>query len=401
MSEYLPSKKILEKYANVLINFALNGGQGIRPGEIVQISVPDIAKPLAKELHLAVLKAGGHPIVRLIPTGFERDYYLHANDDQLTHFPEKYLRAKAELLHHAVSIIADPNPNVLKGIDSKKIMKSRESQYPYREWLFEKEHKKQFSWTLGLWATQAKADIVGLSLKEYWQQIIQACFLDKPDPVAEWKQLTKMQRDIKDTLNELNIESVHLTGDDMDLTIKIGSNRAWKTGSGCNIPSFEHFTSPDWRGTNGWIRFNQPLYRYGNVIENIRLEFTDGIVTKATAKKGKKVLQDMLSVQNANKLGEFSLTDNRFSRITHTMAETLFDENIGGPFGNTHVAVGMAYKDCYKGDPSTVSPEQWEEMGYNNSSVHTDIVSTTDRTVTATLANGDTKVIYQNGQFTL
>ena len=83
------------------------------------------------------------------------------------------------------------------------------------------------------------------------------------------------------------------------------------------------------------------------------------------------------------------------------MAETLFDENIGGPFGNTHIAVGMAYKDCYKGDASKVKDKEWKEMGYNNSSVHTDIVSTTDRTVTATLTNGKKMVIYENGQFVL
>ncbi|GIK83923.1 MAG: aminopeptidase [Patescibacteria group bacterium] len=401
MNEYIPSKKILQKYADVLVNFALNGGSGIKKGEVVQITVPDVAKPLAKELYIAALKAGAHPMLRLVPTGFDRDFYSYASQDQLTHFPEKFLRAKADLLDHVISVIADPDPNELKGIDSKKIMLSREAQYPYREWLFDKEHKKQFSWTLGLWGTQAKADIVGLSLKKYWDQIISACFLDKPDPVAEWKKLTKMQRDIKDKLNALEIDTVRVVGPDVDLTIKLGANRAWKTGSGCNIPSFEHFTSPDWRGTHGWISFNQPLYRYGNVIEGVKLEFKDGIVTKATAKKGKKVLLDMLATKNANKLGEFSLTDTRFSRITHPMAETLFDENIGGPFGNTHVAVGMAYKDCYKGDAATVSENEWEQMGYNNSSVHTDIVSTTDRTVTATLVSGEKLVIYQNGQFTL
>ncbi len=401
MNEYIPSQKILQKYADVLVNFALNGGSGVKKGEVVQIAVPDVAKPLAKELHIAVLKAGAHPMLRLIPTGFDRDYYTYASDEQLKHFPEKYLRAKADLLQHTISVIADPDPNELKGIDSKKIMLSREAAYPYREWLFAKEHKKQFSWTLGLWGTQAKADIVGLTLKEYWDQIINACFLDKADPVAEWKKLTKMQMDIKDKLNKLEIESVHVQGEDIDLTIRIGANRAWKTGSGCNIPSFEHFTSPDWRGTNGWITFNQPLYRYGNVIDGIRLEFKDGIVTKAEAKKGKKVLLDMLSTKDANKLGEFSLTDNRFSRITHPMAETLFDENIGGPFGNTHVAVGMSYKDCYKGDASTVTDKEWAKMGYNNSSVHTDIVSTTNRTVTATLVSGKELVIYKDGQFTL
>lgn len=401
MKEYVPSQKILENYANVLVNFALNGGKGIKKGEVVQIAVPDIAKPLAKELYRASLKAGAHPMVRLIPTGFEKDYFELASKAQLTHFPKKFLKAKAELIDHVISVIADPDPNELKNIDSKKIMLSREAQYPYREWLFEKEHKKQFSWTLGLWGTQAKADIVGLSLEKYWEQIIKACFLDTADPIQEWKTLTKMQQRIKNKLNALEIELLHITGADVDLKIKLGKNRLWKTGSGCNIPSFEHFTSPDWRGTNGWIKFNQPLYRYGNVIEGIELEFSNGLVSQATARKGKKVLLDMLATKNANKVGEFSLTDNRFSRITHPMAETLFDENIGGPFGNTHIAVGMAYKDCYRGDPATVSEKQWEKMGYNNSSVHTDIVSTTDRTVTATLQDGSQKIIYQNGQFVI
>lgn len=401
MTSYVPSKKILQKYADILINFALNSGAGIKKSEVVQIAVPDVAKPLAKELYIAALKAGAHPMLRLIPTGFERDFFILATPEQLKHFPEKYLRAKAELLDHTISIIADPNPNELKCVDSKKIMMSREAQYPYREWLFAKEHKKRFSWTAALWGTQAKAEIVGLSLKEYWDQIIKACFLDKPDPVSEWKKLTKMQRDIKDKLNGLNIELIHVLGKDVDLNIKIGADRAWKTGSGANIPSFEHFTSPDWRGTNGWIKFNQPLYRYGNVIEGVQLEFKDGLVTKATARKGKQVLLDMIATKNANKIGEFSLTDNRFSRITHVMAETLFDENIGGPFGNTHIALGMAYKDCCKDDPALVSEKDWEKRGYNNSSVHTDIVSTSDRTVTATLASGEKMVIYKSGRFTV
>ena len=43
-------------------------------------------------------------------------------------------------------------------------------------------------------------------------------------------------------------------------------------------------------------------------------------------------------------VGRVSLTDSRLSRINHFMAETLYDENIGGPQGNTHVAIGMAYR---------------------------------------------------------
>lgn len=400
-TNYQPPQIYLQRYADILVNFALNSGKGVKKGETVQIAVPDIAKPLAKEIYIATLKAGAHPIMRLTPTGFDKEFFTYANEDQLKYFDKKYFKARAEMLDHAISIIADPDPEELKDIDPKKIMVARSAQYPFREWLFEKERHNKFSWTLALWGTQAKADIVGLSLEEYWQQIINACFLDQDNPIAKWQELVKEQKDIQDKLNALDIESINLKGEDMDLTVKLGKERAWKTGSGANIPSFEHFTSPDWRGTNGWIKFNQPLYYYGNIIKGIELEFKDGLVTKAKATRGEEVLKEMIATKDANKVGEFSLTDNRFSRITHPMAETLFDENIGGPYGNSHIAVGMAYKDCYKGDVSKVSEKKWVEMGYNNSAVHTDIVNTNKKTATATLSNGSKLVIYRDGRFTL
>jgi len=84
------------------------------------------------------------------------------------------------------------------------------------------------------------------------------------------------------------------------------------------------------------------------------------------------------------------------------MATTLFDENVGGEFGNTHIALGNAYKDTYPGDISNVSTEEWNEMGYNLCpKVHTDIVSTTGRTVTAVLADNSEKVIYKDGMFVM
>src|SRR6185503_11404504 len=105
-------------------------------------------------------------------------------------------------------------------------------------------------------------------------------------------------------------------------------------------------------------------------------------------KQNEKVLKQMIATPNADKVGEYSLTDRRFSRITKFMAETLFDENMGGKYGNTHLALGKAYHDCYEGDPSKVSKKEWEKLGYNDSSVHTDIISTAPRIVTAYLPGG-------------
>jgi len=52
---YQPSQKILEKYADVLVNFALGGGGGIKKGETVRLTVYDIAKPFYTELRRAIL----------------------------------------------------------------------------------------------------------------------------------------------------------------------------------------------------------------------------------------------------------------------------------------------------------------------------------------------------------
>ena len=214
--------------------------------------------------------------------------------------------------------------------------------------------------------------------------------LDKRDPIAEWKKLYKKLEKARTKLNTLPIDKMHVKGPDADLWIHLGKKRSWMGGSGRNIPSFELFTSPDWRGTEGWIRFNQPLYIYGTLIKGI----------KSTARKNEHVLKEMIRTKHADKIGEFSLTDKRFSRITKFMAETLFDENIGGPHGNTHIALGRSYHDCFIGDPGEMSPDDWENLGYNDSSVHTDIISTTPRTVTAYMHDGSKKVIYKNGKFT-
>lgn len=398
---YSPPQNIIDKYAHVLVNFALNSGVGVKRGEVVQCVVPDVAKPLALALQNTLLRAGAHPMIRLIPSGFDHDFYNLASDEQLSFFPRKFLRARADLIDHQIGIIAESDPRELSTVDPHKIMLMRNSQKTYRDWLNEKENRQQFTWTLALWGMPAKAKEVGLSLKDYWQQIIKACFLDEADPVAKWREVFALQGDIKQKLNEMRIHYVMVKGEDVDLTIKIGADRIWQGGSGRNIPSFEIFTSPDWRGIDGWIRFNEPLYRYGNIIRDIYLKVEHGIITKAKAKTGDKFLQVMLETKNANKFGEFSMTDKRMSRITHPMAETLFDENIGGRFGNSHLAIGMAYKDCYRGNPNTVEANQWKAMGFNDSAEHTDMMTTTDRSVTAVLENGEHRLIYQDGQFVI
>jgi aminopeptidase len=397
---YVPSTKILEKYADVLVNFALGSGTGIKKGDVVFLQVPECAKPFLKALRAAVLKSGGNPIINYIPDDLTRDFFENASTEQIRFLPVKYLKGKVDEMDHMLSVIAETNRYELKGIDPKKIMLSNLSKKPYIDWQNEKENKGRMTWTLGLYGTPAMAKEAGMTLKEYWNQIIRGCYLDSPDPVKKWKETFKSIEKIRGKLNSMEINKLRIVAPETDLTIGIDKNRKWLGGSGRNIPTYEIFISPDYRKTEGYISFNEPLYRYGNLIKGIKLEFKNGAIVKSSATVGENVLKEMIKTKDADRVGEFSLTDNRFSKITKFMAETLFDENTGGKYGNTHIALGSAYKDSYPGNVSKVKKGAWKKMGYNDSVIHTDIISTTNRKVTATLSDGREIVIYENGRFT-
>lgn len=396
---YTPDAKILKNYADVLIKFALWGGTGAKKGDVVYIGISESAKPFLEHLQRSILESGAHMILGYQPEGLSRSFFEQASAEQLTWMPKDYLLSRVKAITHSVGIISTDDKYELKGVDSKKIMDRSKAMKFYMDAWRDKEDKNQFTWTLGLYGTEAMAKEVKMSLKDYWEQIIEACFLDFDDPIAKWRETAEMIETTKAKLNKLQVAELHVEGEDADLHVKIGPGRKWLGGSGRNIPSFELFISPDWRGTNGWIKFNQPLYRYGNLVTGIELKFKDGLVVEAKAKQNEQLIKDMIAVENADKIGEYSLTDARFSRITKFMGETLYDENVGGKYGNTHIAVGNAYRDSYDGDMKKMKSEDWKRLGYNESAVHTDVISTTNRTVTATLMDGTKKVIYKDGQF--
>lgn len=403
---YAPSEKILENYAKVMVHFAVGGGRGVRKGEVVRVICEEEAKPLYVAIVRELYKTGAHVISTYLPSdtaqhALTKDFYNFATDHQLDFFAKDFYSGLIKQIDHQIYIDVTTDTTLLQDVSPGKIMRRRKAVNPYRKLVRKKEDAGKFTWTLCLYGTKEVAKEAGMKVEEYWNQIIEACFLDKKDPVAEWRSVNAKQKAIMSKLNKMKIQKLHVKGPDVDLHVRLGSDRKWLGGRGANIPSFELFTSPDWRGTKGWIKFSEPLYRYGNIIEGIELKFEKGKVVESKATKNENVLQEMISQKNADKVGEFSLTDKRFSRITKFMATTLYDENVGGRNGNTHIALGNAYRDGYAGDIKKMKAADWKKRGFNESVIHTDIVSTTPRVVTATLPNGKEKIIYKNGQFTV
>ena len=402
---YEPSEEIVDRYARLLVDFALGDGDGIKRGDTVRVVGSEETKPLFAEVCRAVWRSGGNVISEMSPAqderfNLERDFYELADDAQLDHFPEKYRRGLLDEIDHLIYIDGSDYPQAMKDADPQKMMRRQAAFMPMIAWQQEKEAAGLLHWTIGLWGTAAMAAEAGITVEQYWDQIIKACFLDDPDPIARWRETLESIHHYRDWLNSLPIERLHLEAEEIDLWLTLGERRQWIGGSGRNIPSFEIFTSPDWRGTNGHVKFNEPLYSHGMIARGVRLEFTDGLVTGVSADENPELIEQIVAAPGGNRLGEFSMTDARLSRIDRFMASTLYDENVGGPFGNTHMAVGMSLADTFDGDATAVSDEEWEQLGYNlKAAVHNDIVSTTDRTVTAVMRDGSEQVIYADGRF--
>lgn len=406
---YQPSEAILAKYADLIVRFGMQTPDGKRlpKGSVVQFIVPEVAKPLYVHLQRAILKNGYHPLGVFKPSpeenyNIDADFFTYASKDQLAFLPKKQIKGLIDQIDGTIHIIAETDPQALRDVDPKKILFQSQQQKAGRTYRWKKIEAGKLAWTIALYGTDAMAQEAGLSTKAYWRQIEKACYLDATDPVKEWRRIDREVKRLGKKLTDMQIESLHWTGKDMDITVGIGADRKWASGGGCNIPSYEVFTSPDYRRADGWIRFNQPHYRYGKKIEGIELWFEGGKVVRSKASKHHDLLKSMLKTPGGDQLGEISLTDADHSRITKFMAEILYDENTGGKYGNTHMAIGASFHECYNGKPdSTWKDADWQKRGFNHSVVHSDLISTTDRTVTATLQDGTKKVIYKNGHFTI
>lgn len=391
----------LERYARILF-WGMQKAR-ITPfsqGDVVLVRTDLAALSLAEKVQSLLLERGINPVLRVNPpSALEKSYFFLASEAQLT-FTAPGDRELYQNLHGLISLLAPDSITHLKDVDPGKISQFSLARKYLRDILDQREGARSFGWTLCLMPTAALAENSGLSLEEYAAQIVRATYLDEEDPVAAWENVFLQAEHIKSRLNSMDVDFYHVRSASTDLKVYPGESRRWIGISGHNIPSFELFLSPDYRKTEGVFHADQPSYRSGNLVRGVTLCFRDGQAELVSAEQGADFVRAQLQMDaGACRLGEFSLTDKRFSRIDAFMAHTLFDENYGGEHGNCHVAVGASYADTYAGNPEDLTRSRKKELGFNDSALHWDLVNTEAKTVTAVLKNGQRTVIYENGMF--
>ena len=192
-----------------------------------------------------------------------------------------------------------------------------------------------------------------MSLQEFEEFVFNACFLNDPDPIAKWQELSRQQQHYVDWL--VGHKQVRVLGEHTDLTLSIQDRIFINSDGKRNFPSGEFFTSPVEDSANGVIQFDIPSSHGGRAIEGVRLVFRNGEVVEASARQGEEYLQRMIKLDAGAKfLGEFAFGNNRL--INRGTKNILFDEKMGG---TVHLALGNSYP---------------ETGGKNKSSLHWDMI---------------------------
>jgi len=391
----------MQKYCDVLL-WALKTArkENFKKNDVVLIRYDLAAIRMAEILQAKLLNMGMNPIPRMgLTPNMERNFFEKANNRQLV-FQTPGEMELCKNLNGSIYLYAPESLTHLSLIDPKRIGKAVVATKPLRDILDKRDELGKFGWALCMMPTPELAKHAKLSLKQYTAQVIKACYLGRKNPVKEWKAIYKNAMAIKKWMNSMEVKHYQIQSDNVDLRVTPGKKRKWIGISGHNIPSFEIFLSPDWRGTEGIYFANQPSFRNGNYVEGVRIEFRKGNAAKVEAKKGGDFVVKQLSMDGgARRVGEFSLTDKRFSKIDKFMANTLYDENYGGRYGNCHLALGSSYSDTYDGDPSRLTKDKKKKLGFNDSALHWDLVNTEEKKVTAHLSSGERIIVYEDGIF--
>jgi len=333
----------VETVARILVDYSV----AVQPNQLVRITGAPEGAPLILAVYQKVLERGAHPFLQLELDEAEELLYRYASDAQLDYVPP-FRKDIIEQIDAAVGIWTDVNTKQLSSADPAKQSRRATALRPLSDRFLDRAATKELRWTGTVYPTQAFAQDAEMSLREFEDFVYRGCLVHEPDPIKAWKKISREQQRIVDWLNRA--KRIHVVGPDTDLKLEV-TGRKWENCDGHeNFPDGEIFTGPVEDSVNGHIRYTYPACAYGREVEDVRLQFKDGRVVKATAAKNEDFLLKMLKTdKGARYVGEFALgTNYGIQRFTKN---TLFDEKIGG---SIHLALGKGYPETGSKNKSAI-----------------------------------------------
>lgn len=367
----------VEKLAVLATDYCVPVSEGKKVGIVGHVA----AAPLIQQLYKQVLMRGGHPTLFLRPRdfpGLQELLFTFGSEKQLT-FVSPFTKFFYSEIDMVIQIFSETNTKRLMNVSPSKLAQHAASQREIVE-IRSRRLLKPGGLTIIPCPAEALAQEAEMSLFEYEDFVERACFLDKKDPIKEWKDLSRMQEKAVKRLDRA--KNLRFVGEDTDLRLSVEGRRWFNCDGHVNMPDGEVFTSPAENSAEGQIRFTYPAiyHEMSREVDNITLTFKKGKVVKAKAEKGEDFLKEIIRTDaGASRIGEIAVGTNvGIDRFTKNM---LFDEKMGHCI---HLALGLA-------------PLAQVTGGKNQSSIHWDLL----KDMRTGRIYADDELIYQKGKFIL
>ncbi len=401
----------LSKYAELVVKVGVN----IQKGQYLYIAASTDSLELARLITKKAYEAGARQVfVDLADDQIGRTRYELAPEDSFDFFPEWKVKEREWLAEQGAAFVSivSQSPDLLKGIDSKRIATFQKAAgtalNKYRQYV----QSDKISWTVIASPSEAWAEKVFPNLPKekqvdaLWDAIFKATRSDLENPVDAWTKHNDTLHEKVHYLNAKKYTKLHYTAPGTDLTIELPKGHLW-CGAGsvnekgeefmANMPTEEVFTVPHKDGVNGYVSSTKPLSYGGNIIDNFKITFENGRITNVEAEQGEEVLKNLVATdEGSHRLGEVALVphDSPISNSGLLFYNTLFDEN-----ASNHLAIGSAYAFCLEGG-KTMNREELEANGLNQSITHVDfMIGSAEMNIDGITEDGTVEPVFRNGNW--
>jgi len=408
----------LETYAELAVRVALN----VQPGQRLMIIGPLMsggvsleAAPLVRAIAASAYGAGAELVEAVWgdePMQLAR--FGHAQAGTFGVFSSWLPHA---LIEHAekggamLSVYAN-DPDLLASAPADRVGALQQATSRAVNRFRELISRNQTNWAVVAAAGEAWAAKVFPSepaerrVAQLWSTIVRLCRLDRPDPVAAWRDHLAALASRSDELNRRRYTALKFFGPGTDLTVGLPPAHLWVSGASTskngirfvpNLPTEEVFTIADRVRVEGTVHSTKPLSSGGTLIEDFSLRFEAGKVVDVKAARGEAVLRKLLETDaTAGRLGEVALVPHSspIAQSGRLFYNTLFDENAA-----SHVAFGSAYKFTLDGADG-MSDEQFEKAGGNRSAIHVDfMIGSAELDVDGVTKEGGNQPLMRKGEW--
>jgi aminopeptidase len=318
------------KLARLLVNYSTR----VTKGDRVLLDAIDVPDEFTIALMRAVRAAGGDPLVEVRHTRVNREILQGTNQKHAELIRDLDL-ARMKKMQAYIAVRGAGNISENSDVPSDRLALFSRVTRPVLNWRVSKTR-----WCVLRWPSPSMAQSAGMSTEAFENLYFDVCTMDYARMA---RAMVPLERRLK------RADRVQLKSPGTDLTFSLKGIGAKMCKGDRNIPDGEVFSCPVKNSVNGVIQFNTPTIYAGTKFENVRLEFKNGRITKATSNNTKKLNEILDTDAGARYIGEFSLGFNPY--ILNPMCDILFDEKIAG---SLHFTPGQAYETCDNGNRSAV-----------------------------------------------